>query len=103
MPEELTKTLFSAHLGSKFQVVGRTGEQVELDLVECREGKSQPNYEFFALLFKGPRHPVFPQRTFDVQHPALGKFQVFLVPVSQDADSTYYESVFNRLINKPAV
>jgi hypothetical protein len=31
------------------------------------------------------------------EHDAMGKFELFIVPVEQDAQGVYYEAVFNRL------
>ena len=53
-------------------------------------------------MFKGPKTIVLSQRTYELEHPVLGKFPLFLVPVKQDTDGTYYESVFNRLIPQKA-
>jgi len=52
------------------------------------------------LLFKGPRTVVLPQQTYQMEHPVLGTLALFLVPVRQDDNATYYESVFNRLIQQ---
>ena len=100
MLETLTSSMFAANVNSTFQVRHQAGEPVALELVEYREGVSQPGYEHFSLLFKGPRTVVLPQQTYQMEHPVLGTFALFLVPVRQDENATYYESVFNRLLQQ---
>jgi len=102
MLETLTSSMFAASVNSTFQVRHEAGELVALELVEYREGVSQPGYEHFSLLFKGPRTVVLPQQTYQVEHPVLGTFALFLVPVREDENATYYESLFNRLQQRRA-
>jgi len=55
-----------------------------------------PN-EKFSLLFCGPRLPVLAQDTHVFEHPALGRFELFIVPVrTKDPSRRYYQAVFNR-------
>jgi hypothetical protein len=48
----------------------------------------------FSLLFRGPAAPILPQRIYRLEHPGLGAFAVFLVPLEPDADGARYEAVF---------
>jgi len=98
MLENLTKSMFADNLNSAFRLESAANQTLELHLIECREGAATPGYEHFSLMFKGPRTIVLSQRTYELEHPVMGKFSLFLVPVKQDADGTYYESVFNRVI-----
>ena len=92
----LTQSMFAENVSSAFHVRNQDGLPVSLELVECRAGAARADYEIFSLMFKGPRDTVLPQRIHEVEHPVLGTFPLFLVPVRQDHDGTYYESVFNR-------
>jgi hypothetical protein len=33
-----------------------------------------------------------------VEHPEIGRFDLFLVPVDEDAEGRHYEAIFNRRI-----
>ena len=49
----------------------------------------------FTLIFRGPYAPLLPQRTYQLAHPALGTFDLFLVPIGPDREGLCYEAVFN--------
>ncbi len=99
MLETITKSMFAENVNSTFHLQNETGQPLELVLIECREGVATSKYEQFSLMFKGP-NTALPQRTYELAHPVLGTFALFLVPVRQDINGTYYESVFNRLIRQ---
>ena len=50
--------------------------------------------EPFALLFVGPPEPILPQRIYVFQHPGLGQFEIFIVPIGVDGEGTRYEAIF---------
>jgi hypothetical protein len=54
--------------------------------------------ESFSLTFVGPRGKLIPQNTYEISHPALGDFYLFLVPVGMRAlgKPEYFEAVINR-------
>ena len=49
----------------------------------------------FSLVLRGPRAPLLPQATYALMHPRLGRVEVFLVPIAQDAQAARYEATFN--------
>jgi Domain of unknown function (DUF6916) len=53
--------------------------------------------ESFSLLFQGPAQPPLKQETYLIEHPRLGCFPMFIVPVGR-AHAAYcrYEAVFSR-------
>ena len=61
MLENLTKSMFAENVNSTFHLRHGTGRPLALELVECREGVAQPDYEHFSLLFQGPRAVVLPR------------------------------------------
>jgi hypothetical protein len=89
--------------------VGREGElflvrsdassaQVQLTLASVTtwghpvfEGARQP----FTLLFHGVFDPWLPQAIYPFDHPALGEFDMFIVPVGPDEVGMRYEAVFS--------
>lgn len=102
MLEDVTKSMFAENLNSRFTLRQETGQSVPLELVEFREGAPHPKYEQFSLSFRGPRAVLLPQRSYELEHPKLGTFLLFLVPIKQDENGTYYESVFSRLAPQKA-
>ena len=53
-------------------------------------------------LFNATARPVLAQQIYPFEHDRLGRFDLFIVPVGQDAQGLAYEAVFNRLIDEPA-
>ena len=100
MSEELHKSSFDPHLNTMFEIYTDYAGVVEAELVEISEHNKE-NLECFSLLFKVPRDKFFDQKMYKVMHPEMGEINLFLVPVVHTKqDSYYYESVFNRLIEK---
>ena len=102
--DELSRMAFSGAAGSDFEV--RVGalqtSTVKLtsvtDLVlPAGAPPPAPGKEGFALLFTGLSKQAFAQGTYTLDHPALGSFPLFLVPVGPVGSSTSYEAVINRL------
>ena len=103
---ELDFARFSAVAGTTFQVSSGTEPPIALKLIavtqRTRPGEGQaPQGESFSLLFAGPRTRLLPQCLYWFVHDTLGRFEMFIVPVSQDADTFSYEAVFNRISNPP--
>ncbi len=100
MSEELKKSSFDPYLNNKFEIFTDYEGIVEAELVEVSEHNKE-NLECFSLLFKGPKEKFFDQKLYKVTHPEMGEINLFLVPVVHEKqDAYYYESVFNRLIEK---
>ncbi len=96
---ELTKEFFAARVGQAFSVALGNGESLDVELVHLREGRSSPRQEVWAVEFRGPRTLYLPQGTYTLSQPGVETFELFLVPVDQDSQGYYYESVFNRLLS----
>jgi hypothetical protein len=98
MLEELKIGDFSGRVGEKFRV-GEAGAAVELTLIEAtdlsRADAPGPRRSPFSLVFRGPLAPVMPQRTYPIEHAALGRLEIFLVPIGPDGKGMRYEAVFN--------
>lgn len=101
MLQNFHQDTFAAHLNGKFTVNLDAGIQVELELIRITQPSFIPaGTECFSLVFRGPMQPALPQRTYPVQHPELGSFQLFMVPVGIENEGLLYESVFNRILKK---
>ena len=94
----LTKTMFEQNLNTKFWLLDDRSEPYPIDLIEITNGHSSARQE----QFRGDRNQVFPQRIYPMKHDSIGDFDLFLVPVGRDETGTFYEAVFNRLIQDQA-
>lgn len=97
MEASLTHEAFSQHAGSKFQVQVDENTGVELELVDVSEIKLYPRQEEFTVVFRGPSDAFLDQGPRPFSHDQMGRFELFIVPIRQDAQGFYYEAVFNRL------
>ncbi len=97
MEASLTHEEFSKNANTKFQVQADENTHVELELTAISELKLHPQQEEFALEFRGPLDMFLGQGVRNFTHEQMGQFELFLVPIKQDAQGFYYEAVFNRL------
>jgi hypothetical protein len=83
-------------VGSVFDVHNPDGGSVPVELVNATELPGRG--ECFSLVFRGPAGVALDQRTYRVEHGALGDFSLFLVPIGQADDGRQeLEAVVNRL------
>lgn len=94
----LTHGSLAAHCNSIFSILGVTAEPVNLELIEVSELKRSGRQESFSITFQGPAAFVLEQRIYEIEHPILGRAELFLVPVSRDRNGVCYEAVFNHLL-----
>ena len=95
---------FAAHLHTTFHVKAGAAATVALQLIEATQSAPQKNaqadnatYECFSLVFAGPSQPVLEQKIYTFEHPKIGRFEMFMVPViSRDAAAMHYQCIFNR-------
>ena len=97
MGASLTHEEFSKHANTKFQVQADENTQVDLELISISEIKLYPHQLEFTLEFRGPSDMFLGQGVRDFKHDQMGQFQLFIVPVKQDAQGFYYEAIFNIL------
>ena len=97
MEASLTHEEFSKNANTKFQVEVDERTQVELDLIAISELKIYPQQEEFTIVFRGPLDSFLGQGARNFMHDQMGRFELFIVPIRQDAQGFYYEAVFNRI------
>ena len=97
MEASLTHEEFTKNANTKFQVQIDENTQVDLELTSISELKLYPQQEEFALEFRGPSNMFLGQGVRNFAHDQMGQFELFIVPIKQDAQGFYYEAVFNRL------
>jgi hypothetical protein len=98
MLENVTYEDFQKWLNQKFQIQ-YGGGAIEVELTECRTLSSprrkDAQREPFALIFRGPRQPVLPQRIYKLGGGPAATLEIFMVPVGPDATGMRYEAVFS--------
>lgn len=102
--QDLPFGAFAGQLHSAFRAGSGPDERVSLKLVEARPTltRSKPNlpdaaFEKFSLLFRGPQDRRLVSAIHRFEHPSLGCFNLFIVPIlARDQTHAYYEAVFNR-------
>ena len=98
MLEKLTYEDFSGRIGEEFRLDGPSGPLAlvlaEATSLASRDGAG-PRRSPFSLVFRGPFQPALPQRIWSLGHAALGRLEVFLVPIGPDGGGMRYEAVFN--------
>ncbi|WP_409333237.1 DUF6916 family protein [Trujillonella humicola] len=91
---EFSAEAFAEAAGAPF-AAGTTAGPVPLRLLDVVDS-STARADQFSLVFSGPSAVPLGQGTRRVQHPQLGVFPLFVVPVGSDGDVTLYQAVFNR-------
>jgi hypothetical protein len=49
----------------------------------------------FSIIFLDPVGDVLPQSIYAIEHAALGRLEIFLVPIATGPDGTRYQAVFS--------
>jgi hypothetical protein len=94
----LTMAMFEGCVNTGFRIRPFRRSPVKVTLVAVEDRGSPPGGECFTLVFRGgrPRRPLA-QDTYAIEHPILGTFALFIVPMTGDGSGNYYEAVINRL------
>jgi hypothetical protein len=98
--ERLTRGDFAREVGAAFRLGGEEVPAISLVLVEAvelprRAGLPDAPRDPFTLVFRGPADSVLPQGIHLLESAALGRLEIFLVPVGRDASGVLYEAIFN--------
>jgi len=89
--------LFSQYLGEVFLLELADATSTRLELIEVKDlsrTQSAKN-QSFSLVFQGAGDVFLSQKTYALNHEKIGTFDLFLVPIGQDAMGFCYEAVFN--------
>ena len=95
MLETFTLQTFVPCVRTSFRVQIAADRAVDLVLTEA--SSPSPTGNPFSLIFSGPRDPLLAQATHPFEHASLGRFDMFICPIGQNAESTTYQAVFHRL------
>ncbi len=96
---DLTLARLQPFVGSAFSVALGAPWDLELRLSEVSPLSKETSFTGafrapFRMIFHGPAHPVHPQQTLPLDHPQLGRVEIFLVPIGPDASGMRYEAIF---------
>ena len=98
--DKLALSAFESHVGSVFRLAAEPDSEIDLILISAaRMPSNDPpgSTDFgrpFSLLFRGPESQPFGQGTQTLSHQAMGRLEIFLVPMQPDAEGPLYEAVF---------
>jgi hypothetical protein len=99
MGAEFTLERFAGHEGETFLVSAEpSGKPLELTLTSVTSWGAPDaagTSSSFTLLFHGPSEPPLPQRIYPFEHPTLGAFEIFIVPLGPLEGRMQYEAVFS--------
>ncbi len=95
--EQATRALFATHRGTSFRLATSGCPELELALTEIGDaGEGVPGgREPFSLIFSGPLQPVLRQAIHTLVHPALGRLEIFLVPIGPADGAMRYQAIFS--------
>jgi SAM-dependent methyltransferase len=96
--DQLTHDHFLPLLGTRF-TVDLIAPPVELTLAEAAElprrtAALTAQRAPFSLVFHGPRQPRLEQQIYPLLHAALGRLEIFLVPVDGHGPAVTYQAIF---------
>ena len=97
MVEDFTCETFAPLVGETFRLLAGGPAPVDFVLTDAAElpmATARPGRAPFSIVFLGPPGTVHPQRTYQLEHPRLGLFELFVVPIGADAEGVQYEAVF---------
>ena len=96
MAAALEHGVFAPLVNTKFRVLFDAADPLEIELTQISELLLTARQEQFTLVFRGANEAFLGQGSRRISHDQMGEFDLFLVPISQDASGTCYEAVFNR-------
>ena len=100
----ITRAMWQQNMGSKFSFSQRNVKVADMTLWAVNNlnppfvpDKPTSTRECFSVVFSGPATPNLGQNTFAVDHPKLGKFNLFIVPGISSGYYRHYEATINRV------
>jgi hypothetical protein len=97
--EELRLEHFAPLVRQTCQIVFDGDERLPLVVEEAAEVKTaqrpaEGQRKTFSVTFRGPVEPRLGQQIYAIEHPDLGRHDIFLVPVNETPEGRFYEAVF---------
>lgn len=103
MLERFTLDTFTPRTGELFRLHVEGAEALDLVLERVTEipvsgwrpEDAAEHRQPFSLGFLGPPNVVLPQAIYRFEHPGIGAFEIFIVPIGRSAQGVSYEAVFS--------
>jgi hypothetical protein len=97
--ESFTVETFAPRLRETFRIYPDGAPPLEAELIEVTaldagSAGDGDRRAPFSIVLHGPTDRLLPQRTYRVEHEAIGTFDLFLVPIGPDQEGMRYEAVF---------
>lgn len=97
------RATFEPHLNTNFAVQSK-GRRVNLLLIAIEDRRTsaqkraaRPGSECFALIFRAPELLTEITTIYELEHPALARFSLFLTGTQDDEGRVTYEAVINHI------
>jgi hypothetical protein len=96
----MSKADFAAHLRTVFVVRPGERQEVRLELVEVSDSGPEQSRaagrECFSLAFRARDPRALKQSTYQMEHRALGRFDLFVVPVKSEKHGQVFQAIVNH-------
>jgi len=70
---------------------------ITLSAVRVPARNPDPRLDQFSLVFRMPAAPAVAEGTYEMDHPAIGRFDLYLTPSGRDAEGASFRSDFTLL------
>jgi hypothetical protein len=102
MLETFTIATFTGQEGTTFRLSLAPGAALDATLLQITSlsakgpsGEELPRKRVpFSLQFRVPAPDRFEQKTYTLEHPVIGTFELFLVPIGREGDGYRCEAIF---------
>ena len=98
MLESFTLETFSERLCETFRIYPDASNPLEVELISATALGERPeegrHRQPFSIVFRGPGDILLPQHIYRMEHPEIGDFELFLVPIGPDEKGLRYEAIF---------
>jgi hypothetical protein len=93
----LNRSVFEPLVGSRFRLLaGGASQRIQLetvaDVAPARSGRSDRT---FSLIFRGTKAAAWEQGMYVLQHRAIGRVRLLVVPVDRGVDARRYQVIVN--------
>lgn len=101
MLDKLTSGDFAPYLTQEFRIYYDEDAFLPVILTSVKDNPQPPikadRRQGFSIIFRSePAATVaLHQHIFKIEHPEMGSYEIFIVPVGLDEDGRYYQAVFN--------
>jgi hypothetical protein len=94
-PRHLRLATYVPLVGSTFRIHRQQARPLSVKLVSATRLPSEG--ESFSLIFRGHGNAKLGQQIYTLEHPRLGEFPLFVVPVGRPAKGQEFQVIVNRI------